>query len=591
MKLKFKKRYLLIIVVLGLVGAVVFLKRAPKTEYLTVKAVKGRLTQTVSDTGTVKTAQEIDLNFVGSGKISKINAAIGDKIKQGQVLAELDSSTLVLNQRQAAASLALAQASMQRLLNGASVSDLSVAVASARQAEVAYQNAQLNFEKVKKSTDAAVSQAQKTFNDLSSPTNTSANNKRDAVITSIEDKITAAKTALDVDGRTLADENAKDTLSIQDLGQLAAAKESLALAQGMIPAAESDKNAAKLDRSDANIDLAYGSTGKLLNQTYDALNKSYQALQRTVVSSKLSQTALDALKSGISAQSTVITAGISSLQSTYQILKDSLSAAANALDNANASSEQQQAAARAQIDAAFTAWQLSKAQLAKLQSPPRAEDIETARAQVAAAQAALDAASIQLLNNQIKAPIDGVITKKNYEVGETVTPSKPVFSMLSKNNFEVTVDISETDINKLKIGNPAQITFDAFGEEQKFSASVTFIEPAQTVIQDVIYYKTTVDKLVYPDGATSSDRWNIKPGMTANITITALEKADVLLIPQRAVIEKDDKSKVVRVLEGGAAAEKPVTLGLRGDDGLIEVLSGLNAGEEVITSVKNAAVK
>jgi multidrug efflux pump subunit AcrA (membrane-fusion protein) len=79
--------------------------------------------------------------------------------------------------------------------------------------------------------------------------------------------------------------------------------------------------------------------------------------------------------------------------------------------------------------------------------------------------------------------------------------------------------------------------------------------------------------------------------MTANISITTEEKQDALVIPGRAVIEKENGQggirKYVRVLKAdGDMEEKRVEIGLRGDGGMVEVLSGVEEGEEVITYVK-----
>jgi RND family efflux transporter MFP subunit len=588
-KLKYIIIGLIIISVAGLAWSTYFGK--PKTEYTTVKAIKGDLLQTVSETGTVKTAEQTDLNFVGTGKITKINCKIGDKVKAGAVLAEIDSSALLLNERQARASVNLANANLQKLLNGASASDISVARAGVKQAEVAYQNARLSGDRTSASVAASVAQAKKTYDDLANPANTASNNKRDPIVNALEDKITAAKTAIDMIERTIADENAKDVLSIQDGSRLILTKSSLVTAKTLLPAAESSLAAAKTLKSDDNLDKGVSDALGLLNEVYHSLNYCYAALQNTITSAKLTQTSLDSLKTNISAQLTLTTAGISAVQTASQNLKDASASAANTLETTQFSADQQKTVAASQTDAAYNAWQVAKAQLDKLNSPARSEDIVALQAQVAQAQGSLDSISNQLGNNLIKAPIDGLITESNYRVGETVNPAKNVFAMLSKNNYEIEVDISETDINKIKVGNKSEVTFDAFGEDSIFTGEVTFIEPAQTVIQDVIYYKTTVDKLVFPQIDGKPAAWDIKPGMTANITITTAEKKGVMIIPQRAVIEKEDKTKIVRVLQNSQPVEKAVTLGLRGDNGLVEVISGLNENDETITSIKNAVLK
>jgi len=154
---------------------------------------------------------------------------------------------------------------------------------------------------------------------------------------------------------------------------------------------------------------------------------------------------------------------------------------------------------------------------------------------------------------------------------------------LGENNFEIEVDISEADIAKIRKDNPAEITLDAFGDEVKFPGQVYSIEPAETIIQDVIYYKVKVE-LSEKDEVKMA---GIKSGMTANVIITTSFRDNVLIMPSRAVVEKNGGNKYVRVLVGKKVIEAPVEVGLRGDEGLVEVLSGVKEGDEVITFVKN----
>ena len=593
MKRKIKKYILIIIVIAVVIVGWLFINKKAPVEYLTTKVARGHLTQSVTDTGAIKTAKEFSLNFLNPGKLAKTYVKVGDAVVKDQLLAELDYSSLSINEKQARASLALAQANYNKLITGASPADISVSLAATRQAEAAYQSAQIDYDKTKKSTDESIAQAQKNYDDLISTTNSGTYNKRDQIISTVEDKITAAKTALDAINRTLNDDNAKDTLSVQDSLQLTLAKATYGEALNLIPAAEANLTAARLAKTDENLAQAATACSELLNKVYSALNYTFAALQKTVTSSKLSQAGLDSLKAGISSQLTIISASITAVQNANQALKDALLAVTNALNTAQASADQQLAAARSRVDSSFNSWQVAKAQLSKLQAPARAEDIASAGAQINQAQAALETVTNQINNNKLKAPLDGIITAKNYELGEMTSALKPLFTLISKDNYEIDIDISETDINKIKIGDPVEITFDAFGEDTRFKAQVVFIEPAQTVIQDVIYYKTTISDLQLPGAASSSPTGNyqIKPGMTANATITTAEKDGVIYVPARAVIEKENKEKIVRVLVANQPVEKTVTLGLRGDDGLVEIISGLNEGEEVITSVKNSSAK
>lgn len=660
MKLKGKKRYLVIAGAILLIGGVVYsnYRKGTKVEYTTAEAKLSKIVQTVNETGTLKTASEIKLNFLANGKISKINTKIGDKVKKDQVLAELDYSNLLIQQKQAQANLDVAKANLAKIANGATVQDVTISLSSVRQAETAYNSAQANYDKVKKSTAEAIVQAQKNLSDLESANKSATTygqailtaqsnldstnktylqtigNRRTSLLNSIENQIAAAQTALDAANRVLTDDNAKDTLSIQDAGQLVRAKASYDSASALVSPARADLAAAKKSGSNNDALSAAGSAMNLLNETLDALNATFAALAKSVTSSKFSQASLDAFKTSISAQITATNAGISSVSAAEQNLSDTILAyntnlasaqssldqaqaafnnaltnARNALTNARLSGDQQNANAKSQVDSTFTAYKLAQAQYNKTVSPARPEDFKLFEAQVAQAKASLDALINQANNSIIKSPIDGEITQVNYEVGEEPSAAKPVMAILSHDNFEIELDISEADIVKVKQGNQAVVTFDALGEATKFAAEVTFIEPAQTVIQEVVYYKCTVsnlraldaagnpvDAVVATSSATSAPSANIsssspllliRPGMTANVSITTQTKDQVLVVPSRAVIDKGNNQKVVRLLVNGQSVETPVTMGLRGDEGLTEIISGLKPGDLAITSIKN----
>ncbi len=174
----------------------------------------------------------------------------------------------------------------------------------------------------------------------------------------------------------------------------------------------------------------------------------------------------------------------------------------------------------------------------------------------------------------LKAPTSGIVTGVNNEVGEIASSTLPTISFISE-GLEVEVDIPEADIAKIYVGQGAEVTFDAFGDERVFSGEVIKIDPAQTLISDVVYYKTKI--------ILHQDTSDVKPGMTANITIKIQSKENVLAIPQIAVIEKDGKD-FVRVLENGKPVEVEVETGIVGDSGLIEIVSGLREEQKVIVS-------
>ena len=303
--------------------------------------------------------------------------------------------------------------------------------------------------------------------------------------------------------------------------------------------------------------------------------------------SNFTQTELDTYKTTVSTQQTNVSSGITAVQTAQNNLNDSINnlnnaikTAQNTLAAAKVTGEQQIATAQAKVDTYYKSWLVSEAQLNQLKAGSRSQDISLAQAQVSQSQASLDLVRKQINDNSIKAPVDGTITKKNYEIGEQYSVANPIFSLLGINNFEIEVDISEADINKVAVNDPVEITLDAFGEDIKFTGQVNFIEPAETVIQDVIYYKVKIDF----DGQGN----DVKSGMTANTNITTAKKDNVLIAPLRVVIEKNGSGKFARLLVGQEIKEVPVTIGLRGDDGLAEILSGLNENDLVVTYIQQS---
>ena len=166
----------------------------------------------------------------------------------------------------------------------------------------------------------------------------------------------------------------------------------------------------------------------------------------------------------------------------------------------------------------------------------------------------------------------------NYKIGEvigaTVTDN---FAKMISYDFIMEAKVPESDIAKMKIGQKATLTFDAFEADEQFSATVVSIDPSATVVQDVVDYivKFSMDK----------DDSRFKDGMSADLDILVAEKNDVLMIPERSIKETNGK-KQVQILENGKPADREVKTGMKGDGGMVEVISGLQENELVITSTK-----
>lgn len=209
------------------------------------------------------------------------------------------------------------------------------------------------------------------------------------------------------------------------------------------------------------------------------------------------------------------------------------------------------------------------------------EEREAAKLTVESARATIRTLQSQLKKNMVYAPISGIVTKKHFEKGEMASMASPIVSIAGEKGFEILANVPESDINKIKIGQRGEATFDAFLSDEIFEFEVTEIEPAATIIQDVVYYQVTFKIL------NENDR--IKSGMSTDIDILTAEKNDVLMVSNQA-IKNEDGVRYVEVLETSGEEKNVkrvnVKIGLRGDDGMTEIISGLSEGEEVITFTK-----
>ncbi len=238
-----------------------------------------------------------------------------------------------------------------------------------------------------------------------------------------------------------------------------------------------------------------------------------------------------------------------------------------ALNNRDATIRSAQAA----LDSALAQLNLQKAQA-------RPADISAAQAQVLSASGQVQAASASLENTIIRAPSDGTITTVDIKVGEQASPAKAVIVLQDVGNLHVEANVSEANIASVQLNQEVTFTFDALGPDREFKGTVQTIDPASTVISGVVNYKVTASVEKLPE---------IKPGMTANMTILTAVKPGVLAIPQRAVLSHDSK-KFVRVIDDPKKKtyhEVEVTTGLEADGGLTELLSGLDEGQQIVSFI------
>jgi RND family efflux transporter MFP subunit len=244
----------------------------------------------------------------------------------------------------------------------------------------------------------------------------------------------------------------------------------------------------------------------------------------------------------------------------------------------------------AQLEEAKQDVKYQKKTLANMRRKKNAYKIEQEEAQkalVRKAQANVSQVLSLFKDTTLYSPMDGIVIRRNGEIGETITANSaaantPVVTVAQEGDLDVKADVPESDIVKIALGQKADISLDAFLAQDVFQGEVIDIEPASTILQEVVYYKVKLRITNYDP--------RIKNGMSADLDIKTASKENVISIPERA-IKDDGGQKYVEVLKdekNNIIERKNVKTGMKGDEGMIEITSGLSGGEKIITFTKTS---
>lgn len=209
-------------------------------------------------------------------------------------------------------------------------------------------------------------------------------------------------------------------------------------------------------------------------------------------------------------------------------------------------------------------------QLSKTVQPYREIDFEMARTSIKQAEAALEQVNLQLKEIIITAPFDGIIAELNVSQGSRVGPQTNAALFVSE-AVEVSVSVPENQISQIAEGQSASLQVTAY-PGQDFPGVVTSISPVADKNSRTFIVKVT------PTKGTEL----LRSGMYANVSILTQEKDETLQVPRSAVTSVDNQPTVYVVNGDNVVEQQPVTTGLSDTDD-IEILSGLKAGDAVVT--------
>jgi HlyD family secretion protein len=183
----------------------------------------------------------------------------------------------------------------------------------------------------------------------------------------------------------------------------------------------------------------------------------------------------------------------------------------------------------------------------------------------------------------IVAPIDGRIANLQIKKGEQATPGAPAVTLIDEGAYHIEVNVDEIDIERVELGQPVEVTLDALPDTVLDGVIADVAPTAVTSGAGVVTYLVTINI----DAAGVA----LRPGMTANATITTDLLDGVLIVPNWAVrLDRETGQALVnRLLANGDVEEVPIVTGLRNEQ-FSEVISGLNEGDEVVVTNERAGL-
>ncbi len=461
--------------------------------------------QKLSVTGNVEASQTADLGFAQSGRIAQVMVKVGDSVKRGDVLANIENGDLQANLLQKRAVLAREKANLSTKQVGTRPEQLAITQQKYLDSVSSYVSAlHSSYLKIEQ---AFVANADTVFLNGSS-----------------------VAPSLQLLTDSLSQQQAIEKKRIQ-------ITESINKWKNLITVLDSSAGEYKKTDLD-NVQAIADSTMSLSKSLINDISKITANLSTT---QGYTQTTVNSYRNSISNAGDLIAVAASELNTT-----------------------------KTAMNTAENSYLLDK-------SGSTANDLNAQNAAVMAAEADVLNAQAQLSKSIIVAPFDGVITKMEARVGEIASANASNISINSLDTFIIKSNVPEVYISNLSVGDSASTTLDAYGSSVSFPLVVTAIDPAQTVVNGVSNYKTTLQFV-------DKDK-RIKPGMTANIDITTKNIPNSFIVPLGSIKNRDGK-QYVQIRQNGEIVEREISTGAVSTVGEVQVLSGLNVNDQVILNPK-----
>ncbi len=583
----------------------------PKYSFATVQ--KGTIVASISGSGQVAGNRQLDVKPKASGQITKVLVKVGDTVKAGTPLVEIDRTTAVKALRDAERAVEDAKISLQSAQLSLKKSRQPSDAASLLQAQNALAKAQRDYDTLKagptdyelKQAQADVDSAQKNIKMSSDGTMPQVvRDAYDQYVTvlqsaqqTLEKSLTDADSVLGLD-KAMVKDSLKRMYSImnsdaknQSIQSFNKSKISITASGSLVDSLKSSNEAVD------NINKASDAVSSALTDANDLLNSVSDGLEATLTNSDLSQSEINGYKSSIDSDLTNVnsknTSILNQIQAVRQAQDNYESAKINYSKVVNSLEKLKQGPTADGLATSLESVKQAQAQLDKLKAGADPIDIQISENSVAQRQSALVSAqnkfkdaSDALSDYTVIAPFDGVVGTVQAQESGDASAGSAVVTLLTTQQV-ATISLNEVDAAKIKEGQKATLTFDAV-DSLTLTGEVAEVSPLGTVTQGVVNYTITI--------AFDTQDERIKSGMSVSTAIVTQVDADVLTIPNSAVKTQGEEHYVETLDVATSTAldangyyqtnDTPkritVQIGLA-NDSETEITEGLTEGQKVIS--------
>jgi HlyD family secretion protein len=565
--------------------------------YQTAAAAKGMFISSISGTGQISASNQIDIVPKASGDIISVNIKSGQEVKEGDLIAQIDSRDSARSLNEAKSSLENAKLDLENLL--APTDEYTLIQAKNTLADAEDSLAKLKISQ-KNNYDDTLASKQKAEDNLvkayEDAYNTISNTfldlpdvlaglytilygdelaKTELTISANDNSTSLINSVFDLYDNTQYDNNVRDYFE----------KKFIDKAKDDYEKAKSSHDASYNNYKDTSRYSDRTTIDKLLKETLDTAKKvsdtvkseantldywvSYRTDNDYTVFGKVIS-----YQSDLASYTSKVNSHLSNLLSAQRSIEDyidSIAASVRSMDQMKQNNPLELAAMERSLAE-------KKQKIVDLEAGASEFDIKSKQLSIQQKQNSLLAAQQNYADYFVRAPFAGTIASVNAAKGDSASSGSSIAILITKQKI-AEVTLNEIDSAKIKVGQKASLQFDAL-PDLLITGEVGEVDSLGAVNQGVVSYNIKI-------GFDVQDE-RVKPGMSVSVNIIIESKQDVLLVPLSA-IKSSDNQNYVEVLVNGAPQRKTITIGSTNDT-TAEIIDGLKEGEEVITqTITNSA--